>query len=82
MKDEWVESVGGTRRPDAPRYPAVPSAPGKRGGGRKRKAPKGEGRDVRARLTPEAIQALEHLEKMGMTATEAVNAALILAAKP
>lgn len=59
------------------KYPAVPSGPNKRGRGRPRKAPVGEGRDIRARLTVEAIRALERLEASGMTPTEAVNAALV-----
>ena len=83
MKDsEWIESVGGTRRPDAPRYPAVPSGPGKRGGGRKRKAPPGEGLTICVRLEPAAIQALEALKARGIKTTAAVNAALIATAKP
>ena len=79
---EWVESVGGTRRPDAPRYSAVPSAPGKRGGGRKRKAPKGEGLTICVRLEPAAIQALEALKARGLKTTAAVNAALIATLAP
>ena len=80
---EWQEgNTGGTRRPDAPRYPAVPTAPDKRKAGRDRKAPKGEGRTICVRLEPAAIQALEVLKAKGLKTTAAVNAALIAIVKP
>ena len=49
--------------------------------GRPRKAPKGKGYDVRARLTLDAIAALGVLMERGMNATDAVNVALIFYAK-
>lgn len=49
--------------------------------GRPRKAPEGEGYDVRARLTLEAIAALGVIMKRGLNATDAVNAALIFYAE-
>ena len=73
MEDEWLESVGGTRRPDAPRYAEAPNSRV----GRPRKAPKGEGKTICVRLTPAAIQALEVLKAKGLKTTAAVNAALI-----
>lgn len=82
MEDEWLESVGGTRRPDAPRYPAVPTAPDKRKAGRNRKAPKGEGLTICVRLNPAAIKALDALKSRGLKTTAAVNAALIATVKP
>lgn len=76
---EWQEgSTGGIRRPDAPRYAEAPAKPKV---GRPRKAPKGEGYDVRARLTLEAIAALKVLMKRGLTRTDAVNVALIFYAE-
>ena len=79
---EWVESVGGARRPDAPRYPAVPTSPDKRKAGRDSKAPKGEGLTICVRLEPAAIKALEALKARGLKTTAAVNAALIATVKP
>lgn len=50
--------------------------------GRPRKAPDGEGYDVRARLTVEAIAALKVIMKRGLNATDAVNLALVKCAQP
>lgn len=74
---EWECKSGGTVRPEAPRYPAVPTAPDKRKAGRDRKAPKGEGLTICVRLEPAAIQVLDVLKARGLKTTAAVNAALI-----